>query len=173
MFKVTVWFSPVLLSSSWPSFQLPSLAKIQPSLLVYSISESLVSRLQVRSPKSIDYIWTPPPTTVNDQKANEDRQWLWHGLRLQTSPRYVSFFCFCLLTWMFILLRIRPPLTTAYDDDHAMTDTKKGPRVVVDISWAFGKIFFPFLSLSFYSLILFYFDSDDGYPPSKILQRAW
>ena len=72
-------------------------------------------------------------------------QWLWRGLRLETSPRYVSFFCFCLLTWMFILLRIQPPPTTAYDDDRTMTDTKKGPRVVVDISWAFSKILFPFL----------------------------
>ena len=77
------------------------------------------------------------------------------------------FFCFCLLTWMFILLRIRPPPTTAYDDDRTMTDTKKDPRVVVDFSWAFGKIFFPFLSLSFYSLIFILFRQRRRLPPFK------
>ena len=68
---------------------------------------------------------------------------------------------------MFILLRIRPPPTTAYDDDRTMTDTKKGPRVVIDISWAFGKIFFPFLSLSFYSLIFILFRQRRRLPPFK------
>ena len=110
-----VWFSPVLLSSSWPSFQPPSLAKIQPSLLVYSISESLVSRLQVHSPKSIDYIWTPPPTTVNDQSARKGqrgRAMIMTRVKAPDEPQICFFFLF-----LFTNLNVYSTTHTTSTDD--------------------------------------------------------